>query len=249
MMLALLLNHTAEAVTGTDVVKEYCLDDIGFSEADFVDSLCPVLAESTYTWYNQETGLVNSEHNYTSSHKENCCYWKTRYDHGIFPDGTRRTRYFKFNTHTDDTGWKSLQTIGTNGQLIAADDFILPYNHRSITAYTYNEQGNQTAYYHSVRPDGKRDTSHVELTEYDKTGRRPLEKLYPCTKGRRIYICNGFDSVVAKIAVLNGKKRVSYVTRNGVLLGLSRGWARGRTSRKLFPDNALGTLICPNASA
>lgn len=205
-IIALLACLQAYAMTGEEVIKKYNLTDLSFDKSTFADSSCPVLAESTFTWYDKSTGLIDSQYSYVYGYKENCCYWKSYYSHKVFPNGARATREYRVDANSGDTSQKSLGTYSESGNLLESDDIFLSANSRMVTSYTYNERGQRTAYYHiNVGAKGGRDTAHIELTTYDKNG-CPKELKYPLKNAKAVYGCTDFDSVAAQIRLKDGKK-------------------------------------------
>lgn len=207
-IIALLACLRVWALTAEEVIKKYNLTDLSFDRSTFADSSCPVLAESTFTWYDKSTGLIDSQYKCVESFKcaDSYCKWKFYYSHKVFDNGVRATREYMVNANTADTVNKVLSKYDKQEILIESDDIFLEYNNRMISSYTYNERGQRTAYYHiNVGAKGVRDTSHIELTTYDKNG-CPKELQYPLKDAKAIYECNDFDSVTALIQVKDDKK-------------------------------------------
>jgi hypothetical protein len=201
------------ALTGEEVIKKYNLTDLSFDRSTFSDSLCPVLAESTFTWYSESTGLIDSQYNCVESFKcpDNYCRWKIYYNHKVFPHGARATREYTVDANTRDTATKVLSTYDKYGNLLESDNVFLRSNSRMISGFTYNGRGQRTAYYHiNVGAKGGRDTSHIELTTYDKNG-CPKELQYPLKNAKALYECNAFDTAAALIQIDSGKERPQWI--------------------------------------
>lgn len=212
-IVALLAFLRVWALTGEEVIKKYNLTDLSFDKSTFADSSCPVLAESTYTWYSQSTGLIDSQYKCVESFKcaDNYCKWKFYYSHKVFGNGVRATREYMVNANTADTVNKVLSKYDKQANLMESDDIFLEYNNRMISSYTYNERGQRTGYYHiNVGAKGGRDTSHIELTTYDKNG-CPKELQYPLKNAKAIYECTDFDSIAAQIRLKDGEHRPRWV--------------------------------------
>ena len=230
--IALLACLQVWALTGEEVIKKYNLTDLSFDRSTFADSLCPELAESTFTWYNESTGLIDSQYKCVESFKcaDNYCKWKTYFSHKLFPNGSRATRQFKVDATNPDTSTKELATYDSQGNLLESDLVFLRHSTRMISSYTYNERGQRTAYYHiNVGAKGGRDTSHIEVTTYDKNG-CPKELQYPLKNAKALYECNAFDTAAALIQIDSGKERPQWIWiygKGNKLLKLSEySWVR-----------------------
>lgn len=193
------------AVTGDDIINKYSLANPQFSEKDFDESVCSNMAESTFTYYNKLTGLIDSQYHYVNNFNANRVL-KHYYDHKIFDDGTRVAREFEVAVKGNDTLRKALQAYNNKGLKTEIDRIHYDYPGHEKEIYTYNNRNQETAYYCiHIRSDGSFDTTDVHKTTYDNKG-RPVSKVFPKANGRTIFKYTDFDSIAAELSISKGKE-------------------------------------------